>query len=234
MDVFDDYKYDGKELPRMDAQRNLMLAKKYMVESVFRAANVEGIGVTFPETQAICDGMSVGGYKIEEVEAVVDLKHAWQWCFTNHQAQISLDTLQTINRIAGKMTVINAGSLRDQCDAPVYVTLRYGERYAPPLSQVDAISQDLVSLLASEDALDNALELFCYVAKGQFFNDGNKRTATVVTNLYMIQNGLGIFSIPPEKKLEFYNFLTDFYGDDVCKEDLKDFLHRYCLTFSED
>lgn len=218
----------------MDVQRNLMLAKKYMVESVFRAANVEGIGVTFSETQAICDGMSVGGHKIEEVEAVVDLKHAWQWCFVNPQAQISLDTLQTINRIAGKMTVINAGSLRDRYDAPIYVTLRYGERYAPPLPQADAISKDLVSILASEDSLDNALELFCYVAKGQFFNDGNKRTATIVTNLYMIQNGLGIFSVPPEKKLEFYNCLTDFYGDDACKEELKDFLRRYCLTFSED
>lgn len=67
----------------MDAQRNLMLAKKYMVESVFRAANVEGIGVTFPETQAICDGMSVGGHKIEEIEAVVDLKHAWRALYTS-------------------------------------------------------------------------------------------------------------------------------------------------------
>ena len=60
----------------MDIQKNLMLAKKYMVESIFRAANVEGIGVTFPETQAICDGMSVGGHKIEDIEAVMDLKHA--------------------------------------------------------------------------------------------------------------------------------------------------------------
>lgn len=216
----------------MDVQQNLMLAKKYMVESVFRAANVEGIDVTFPETQAICDGMSVGGHKIEEVEAVVDLKHAWQWCFANPQAQISLDTLQTINRIVGKMTVINAGSLRDRYDTPIYVTLRYGERYAPPLPQADMISKDLVHILASEEALDNALELFRYVAKGQFFNDGNKRTATIVTNLYMIQNGLGIFSIPPEKKLEFYNYLTDFYGDDTGKEALKDFLRQYCITFS--
>ena len=217
----------------MDIKQNLLLAKKYMVESVFRAANVEGIGVTFPETQAICDGMSVGGHKIEEIEAVVDLKHAWQWCFENTQTQIGLDTLKMINQIAGKMTVINAGSLRDQYDTPIYVTLRHGERYTPPLPQADLISSDLVRILTSENTLDNALELFCYVAKGQFFNDGNKRTATIVTNLYMIQNGLGIFSIPPEKKLDFYNYLTDFYGDDTCKDALKKFLNRYCLTFSE-
>lgn len=69
------------------------------------------------------------------------------------------------------------------------------------------------------------------MAKGQFFNDGNKRTATILTNLYMIRNGLGIFSIPPEKKLDFYNFLTDFYGNDDCKDALKSFLAEYCLTF---
>ena len=79
----------------MDMQKNLLLAKKYMVESIFRAANVEGICVTFPETQAICDRMSVGGHKIEEIEAVVDLKHAWQWCFEHPMAEINLETLQT-------------------------------------------------------------------------------------------------------------------------------------------
>ena len=43
----------------MDKQKNILLAKKYMVESIYRSANIEGVGVTFPETQTICDGMSV-------------------------------------------------------------------------------------------------------------------------------------------------------------------------------
>ena len=216
----------------MDLQKNLMLAKKYMVESIFRAANVEGIGVTFPETQAICDGMSVGGHKIEDIEAVVDLKHAWQWCFEHPMAEINLETLQTINRIAGKMTVINAGCLRDRYDTPIHDTLRYGERYVPPLPQEDMIIHDLTVIADTDAGINQALELFCYVAKGQFFNDGNKRTATILTNLYMIRNGLGIFSIPPENKLDFYNFLTDFYGNDDCKDALKSFLAEYCLTFA--
>ena len=216
----------------MNLQKNLMLAKKYMVESIFRAANVEGIGVTFPETQAICDGMSVGGHKIEDIEAVVDLKHAWQWCFEHPMAEINLETLQTINRIAGKMTVINAGCLRDAYDTPIHVTLRYGERYVPPLPQADTIIHDLTVIADAGTDIEQALELFCYVSKGQFFNDGNKRTATILTNLYMIRNGLGIFSIPPEKKLDFYNFLTDFYGNDDCKDALKSFLAEYCLTFA--
>ncbi len=41
----------------MDKEKNILLAKKYMVESIYRSANIEGVGVTFPETQTICDGI---------------------------------------------------------------------------------------------------------------------------------------------------------------------------------
>lgn len=40
----------------MDIQRNIFLAKKYMVDSIYRSANIEGIVMTFSETQTICDG----------------------------------------------------------------------------------------------------------------------------------------------------------------------------------
>ena len=72
----------------MDKAKNILLAKKYMVESIYRSANVEGIGVTFPETQAICDGMSVSGHTVDDINAVNDLKKAWQWLFDNIDAEI--------------------------------------------------------------------------------------------------------------------------------------------------
>ena len=48
--------------------------------------------------------------------------------------------------------------------------------------------------------------------------------------MYMIQNGLGILSIPVDKKLDFYNALTDFYDSDSKKENLIMFLKNDCLT----
>lgn len=50
-----------------------------MVESIYRSANIEGIAMTFPETQAICDGMSVAGHSVDDVDAVSDLNRAWKW-----------------------------------------------------------------------------------------------------------------------------------------------------------
>ena len=212
----------------LDKKKNILLAKKYMVESIYRSANIEGIGVTFPETQTICDGMSVSGHSIDEINAVNDLKNAWRYIFNNIEQQyISIELIQTLNRICGKFTVINAGVIRDRYDEPIRVTLKNGENYYPPVPDKKAVETELNSILSNKDT---ALELFCYICKKQLFNDGNKRTATLTTNFYMIQNGEGILSIPPEKKLNFYNYLTDFYKDNTKKDVLKSFLAEYCIT----
>ena len=105
----------------MDRERNILLAKKYMVESIYRSANIEGIGMTFPETQTICDGMSVSGHTLDEINAVNDLKNAWRWIFQNINTDIDVEVLCQLNRIAGKYTVINAGTIRSIYDEPIRV-----------------------------------------------------------------------------------------------------------------
>lgn len=214
----------------MNKEHNIMLAKKYMVESIYRSANIEGIGVTFPETQTICDGMSVSGHSVDDINAVNDLKKAWQWIFQNVEEAVDVKSLCMINRLLGKYTVINASSFRDNYDEPIRVTLKDGNSYYPPLPPAKEEVDDIISNITNVGNLDCALELFCYVCKSQFFNDGNKRTATLIANMYMIKSGLGILSIPPETKLEFYEKLTSFYEDDENKEALKNFLEENCIT----
>lgn len=222
--------YNIKGNDTMDREKNILLAKKYMVESIYRSANIEGIGMTFPETQTICDGMSVSGHSVDDINAVNDLKNAWRWIFNNPDSDIGIETLCQLNRIAGKFTVINAGSVRDMYDEPIRVPLYEGKDYYPPLpppkEEINALIKDTIK----DNSIDNALNLFCLVCKMQIFNDGNKRTATLISNMFMMQNGLGILSIPVEKKLEFYNALTNYYDNDCNKSELKSFLEDYCIT----
>jgi Fic family protein len=243
-DILDDDRYDDElyesslsnemEEKRgmciMDRERNVLLAKKYMVESIYRSANIEGIGMTFPETQTICDGMSISGHTIDEINAVNDLKNAWRWIFQNIDNPIDIDVLCQLNRIAGKYTVLNSGSIRDMYDEPIRVPLYDGKNYYPPLPPSKDSLNEIIEQMVAGKTLDSALELFCFICKAQIFNDGNKRTATLITNLYMIQNGFGILSIPVDKKLDFYNALTRFYDDDANKGHLISFLKEYCLT----
>ena len=214
----------------VDFADNIKLAKKYMVESIYRSANIEGIGVTFPETQTICDGMSVGGHSIDDIEAIIDLKNAWKWYFGNPGILINSKTLKTVNSILGKNTVINSGCFRTLYDEPIRVPLKNNENYYPPIPNEKEIEADIKAFLGLDDKLEASLELFCYVAKGQFFNDGNKRTATLFANICMIQNNQGIFSIPVDKKLDFYNLLADYYKDDINKGNLIEFLKNNCIT----
>lgn len=218
----------------MDKSKNILLAKKYMVESIYRSANIEGIGMTFPETQTICDGMSVSGHSVDDINAVTDLKNAWKWLFEHIDDKVNVETLRQLNRLAGKYTVINAGSIRDKYDDEIHVPLFDGKLYYPELPPPNNVIDETIKNILTDKTVDSALELFCYVCKAQLFNDGNKRTATLFTNLFMIQNGLGIFSIPVDKKLEFYNALTLFYDNDSNKDKLIEFLAECCLTGSKE
>lgn len=211
-------------------EHNLLLAKKYMVESIYRSANVEGIGVTFPETQTICDGMSVAGKSVDDINAIVDLKNAWKWVFDNIENEINLSSLKTINRLAGKYTVINAGQIRTKYDEPIRVKLKGDEYYYPILPHSRNIEDMIEHILYDYDGIDVSLELFCQIAKAQIFNDGNKRTATLFANMHMIQNGHGILSIPETDIFEFYDLLTDYYSNDALKYKLKEFLLTKCIT----
>ena len=214
----------------MNKERNILLAKKYMVESIYRSANIEGIGMTFPETQTICDGMSVAGHTLDEINAVNDLKNAWRWIFQNIDNEIDIEALCQLNRISGKYTVINAGSIRDMYDEPIRVPLYDGKNYYPPLPPSKKELDKEIKQIIDNKTLNSALNLFCFICKKQIFNDGNKRTATLIANMYMIQNGFGILSIPVDKKLDFYNALTKFYDNDDNRKYLLSFLENYCLT----
>lgn len=53
--------------------------------------------------------------------------------------------------------------------------------------------------------------LFGAVTRGQWFSDGNKRTALMVANHQLIHDGIGVFSIPPEDKAQFVSMLLRYY-----------------------
>lgn len=46
----------------MTQKENIFLAKRNIVDYIWKSANLEGIGVTYPDTQAIYNGMAVSGY----------------------------------------------------------------------------------------------------------------------------------------------------------------------------
>ena len=86
------------------------------------------------------------------------------------------------------------------------------------------VKDDIDSILSSgKEKIDIAIELILYIMKTQVYNDGNKRTAVILGNHYMIANALGLIVIPFDKVAEFKEKLVLYYEDKDLKA-VKDFL----------
>lgn len=64
-----------------------------------------------------------------------------------------------------------------------------------------------------------------WMIKAQLFWDGNKRTATLIANKDLIQNGRGVLRIEEKDLLEFNTLLNRYYSYDE-EEPLIDFLYE--------
>ena len=64
-------------------EQNVFVAKRNIVDYIWKSANLEGIGVTYPETQAIYDGGIVNGLTVDKIIAINNLKYSWQFILEN-------------------------------------------------------------------------------------------------------------------------------------------------------
>ena len=206
----------------MTKEENIFLAKRNIVDYIWKSANLEGIGVTYPDTQAIYNEMSVAGYKIEEIEAVNDLKHAWHMLLSTIDEPLDLEYVKRIHRVLGKYTVINAGTLR-MTDA--YIG---GTDWIPSLPDENKMEEEIKKILKEENYMDRALEMTLFLMRTQPFYDGNKRTAMMIGNKIMIENGAGIISVPQKHIAEFYNKLVPYYETGNADK-LKNFIYEECI-----
>ena len=64
--------------------------------------------------------------------------------------------------------------------------------------------------------------------KTQIFNDGNKRTAVIFANHYMISKGAGMIIIPEKEVPEFKRLLVAYYEDkDTVR--IRNFMKMKCI-----
>ena len=64
-------------------EQNVFLAKRNIVDNIYSNARMEGINVTFPQTQTILDGVNVPNLKIHEIQVILNLRDAWNYVINN-------------------------------------------------------------------------------------------------------------------------------------------------------
>ena len=63
-----------KDKFKLTQEQNIFVAKRNIVDYIYKSAKLEGIHVTFPETQAIFEGIGVNGVKVEDIVKINNLK----------------------------------------------------------------------------------------------------------------------------------------------------------------
>lgn len=197
------------------------MAKRLLVDSIWKSANLEGLGTTFPKTEAILANAPTNT-KTEEVLFIVNMKRAWQFLLDNLNYDNCIMLLREYNKIVGELLFNYAGEIRT---IPVQIG---GTSWEPEMPHTGVIISTIEEMEKIEDIELRALKYFCYVARTQMFIDGNKRVAQLIANKVLIANNVGIFQIPIEKLEKFKMLLIEFY-ETANDTKLINFMKEFCI-----
>lgn len=203
---------------------NLDFARANMKSLIYDQAILEGISTTFPDTELIIDNGKVNNMSSEDVMKIINLKHAWE--FILDKDVISSPTNYYISQYIAKLInegfYYEGGRIRQ---VPVNIG---GSTYKPPLPIENVVKDKISEIINSNiDDIDKAIELTLFVMKTQVFIDGNKRTAIIFANHYLISKGKGLLVVPYELVPEFKKLLISYY-EDYDNESIKKFLKDNC------
>ncbi len=218
-----DLGYNSSQLDKRVLQ-NLDFARANMKANIYDQAVLEGVATSFPQTEDIIDNGTVNGMTANDIQKILNLKHAWEFILDNDVIQAKSDyyLLCHIAKLVNEGFFANGGKIRG-----VPVTIG-GSTYKPPIPVESIVKEKISDILSSEELpIDIAIKLCMYSMKTQVFIDGNKRASVIFANHYLIAHGQGFLVIPEEHVSEFKKKLVAFYeGEDV--NVISNFLKEKC------
>lgn len=207
----------------MTQEQNIFFAKRCIVDSIWKSSHIEGIDITYPETQKLYDGGNVARLRLDEIQTINNLKHAWMYILHSIDTKNDISFIKSINSLVGSNLIDNPGGIR------IYEVNIGGTNWKPELPNEKKVMEDLQTFEQIECITDRAITTMCYLMRTQFFSDGNKRTAMLFANKIMIQYGKGIISIPLEEDIRFGEELIKYYETNNM-ESLKQFIYNKCIN----
>ena len=218
-----DLGYEANDL-NVRVIQNLDFARANMKSNIYDQAVLEGVATSFPQTEDIIDNGTVSGMTANDIQKILNLKHAWEFILDTDVLQAKTDyyLLCHIAKLVNEGFFADGGRIRA---VPVSIG---GSSYKPPIP-VETIVRDRIQeiIISKKEKIDIAIELCMYSMKTQVFIDGNKRASVIFANHYLIAHGQGLLVIPEEHVPEFKKKLVEYYeGEDI--RDISTFLKDKC------
>ena len=207
----------------MTRESNIFLAKRDIVDLIWKSCHIEGINITFPETQRIYNGGNISRLRIDEIQTINNLKHAWNYLLNSLDTEDDINFIKSINSLIGSNLIDRAGEIR------IYEVKMGGTSWKAEIPDENKVKENLAAIKENSVSItDEAITKMLYLMKTQFFNDGNKRTSMLLANKILISNGKGILNVPIELDVKFGELLINYYETNDM-EKIKRFFYENCL-----
>lgn len=205
-------------------EQSRFLAKKKWDENIYCGMKMENRAVTFPQTQTILNGVNVPNVRLDDIQAILNMRDAWRYLLNTMDEPVTLEYLCKLNEFIARNEALEWGKLRT---GTVGIS---GADYEPPIPEREKVSKELNAIITANDttATGKALEIFCWGARGQFFWDGNKRTSLTLANKILLSAGAGMLTITDQHMEQFNALLLDFYNTGN-RNALKEFLYENAI-----
>lgn len=204
--------------------QNLDFARANMKSNIYDQAILEGVATSYPQTEDIIDNGTVNGMTSNDIQKILNLKHAWEFILDSDVAQANTDyyLLCHIAKLVNEGFFSNGGKIRS---VPVKIG---GSSYIPPIPIESIVKEKIADVENSKKSeIEIAINLCLYCMKSQIFIDGNKRASVIFANHYLISHGQGFLVIPKEHVPEFKLKLVAFYeGENI--DVISKFLKEKC------
>lgn len=199
------------------------LAKKQILSLIYKTANVSGLDVSLDTVTGVFDNIPVTITK-DQMLYILNMRNAYNFLLNNLQYNNCFMLLREFNKICGAELIYDAGTVRTfEIDID-------GTRWKPQITINEEIFDTIHELNQIKDPVEKALEYFCYISRAKIFCDGNMRVGQLMANKILIENNIGILSVPTELTLDFRILLVEFYetGDNT---KLRMFLKDNCIEY---
>lgn len=197
--------------------KNLQMIKDYYKIGLTYSSNaLEGNSMTMSETKVILeDGITIGGKPIRDFYETVGHSDAYDYMFKLRNANTieEKDIKQLHYLFYKQIDEVNAGEYRKENN------IITGSQYeTTDFNLIDKEMKELVLWLENEKNKYHPVQLSALLHKNFVFihpfTDGNGRTARLLMNLVLLQNGYEIAIIPPILRNEYIGLLEKSHVND--------------------
>lgn len=200
-----------------------MKLNEAICQNIYCGMRMEDRAVTFSQTKTILQGVNVPNVRIDDIQAILNMRDCWQYLLNTVTAPLTLDYVCKLNEYIARNEALEWGTLRT---GAVAIS---GTDYLPPIPDGEKVTAELESILTADTtATEKALNVFVWGARSQLFWDGNKRTSLVVANKILISNGAGMLTIKENNMQEFNELLVDYYNTGN-PDKVKEFLYNNAI-----